>query len=948
MRTEDGHIIQKCLDGDAAAFGLLVDKYKGSVYGLAYAKLGDFHDAQDMTQEVFLKAYQKLRTLKRWDKFLSWLYAITSNSCKDFLRSKASRPDGEYVTDQEKERLDKISINSHHEDKLHQTLREALSELPEIHRQVLSLHYLGGLSCREIAQFLGISPHAIAMRLSRARAKLRKEMLTMMHSSFDGQKLHSAFTLNIVEIIRRTQIQPNPQVPVIPIGIAVVSLLTLSMLYLFVSIDQFPAIGKLVGAPILSETRIAEVGEIPVDVVMLSKSSVVSSGDGKRDLERNSRQTNDVQALNTQTDVESSSLNEPMARLGNVTVREIAYSPDGSLIAIAGAIGIWFYDAESLVEVGRIAQGARYIAFSPNGRILASGHWSDRTVHLWDVKTREPVGRLVCADDWGATALTFALDGKTLAVGYAHGDANGVIGLWNIGTQQQTARLNTPARYLWALAFSPDGQLLASGGHKNAGISLWNVRSHALVATFEGHNEKPYNHEVSTVAFSPDGETLASGSAFDNTVRLWEVATGRLVAKLSKSNPNQEYQGVNSVAFNRDGTLLTSSGDDGKILLWDTQTLKQIGVLETDAGSVSSIAFRPDGKTLVSLNGGDAESARHKGGDMTLCLWNVKTHEQIAAMRHHNAEIESAALSPDGMLLASGRQDGVVALWDMRTEKLSAALGGHIATVKSVAFSSDGTLLASGEREHARLWDVHKGQLIAVFKHRAIVESVAFSPNGKILACVDDTCIRLWDTKRQKRIAVLGKQPPREITTFWDRLYARFISIEPFRDYPDPYVSTIQSVAFSPDGKLLASGGFDNKVRVWNVAKRREIFTRELDEYSDIYAVAFSPDGKTVASAGIHRKIHLWHPAERKLIGTLNTQGWCKALAFSPDGRFLAAGAEAKVGVWDMAAHAQVMTLEGCQRIVNSVTFSRDGKTLVASSEDGTIRVWDTSGLGGD
>ena len=119
MRTEDGHIIQKCLDGDAAAFGLLVDKYKGSVYGLAYAKLGDFHDVQDMTQQVFLKAYQKLRMLKRWDKFLSWLYAITSNSCKDFLRSKANRPDGEYVTDQEKERLAKIPIDSHQECKLH-------------------------------------------------------------------------------------------------------------------------------------------------------------------------------------------------------------------------------------------------------------------------------------------------------------------------------------------------------------------------------------------------------------------------------------------------------------------------------------------------------------------------------------------------------------------------------------------------------------------------------------------------------------------------------------------------------------------------------------------------------------------------------------------------------------------------------------------------------------
>ena len=245
MRTEDGHIIQKCLDGDAAAFGLLVDKYKGSVYALAYAKLGNFHDAQDITQEVFLKAYRKLRTLKRWDKFLSWLYAITSNACKDFFRSKASRPDAEYIADQEKERLDNISIDSHHEDEIHQTLREALSELPEIHRQVLTLHYLGGMSCKEIALFLGVSPHAIAMRLNRARSKLRKEMLTMMHTTFDGQKLHSAFTLRIVEAIQRTRVQPNPQAPAVPIGIALVSLLTISMLCLIVPFDRFPVIGTV-------------------------------------------------------------------------------------------------------------------------------------------------------------------------------------------------------------------------------------------------------------------------------------------------------------------------------------------------------------------------------------------------------------------------------------------------------------------------------------------------------------------------------------------------------------------------------------------------------------------------------------------------------------------------------------------------------------------------------
>ena len=567
MRTEDGHIIQKCLDGDAAAFGLLVDKYKGSIYALAYAKLGDFHDAQDLTQEVFLKAYRKLRTLKRWDKFLSWLYAITSNSCKDFLRSKASRPDEEYISDQEQERLAKISIDAHHEDELHQTLRDALAELPEIHRQVLSLHYLGGLSCKEIAQFLGASPHAITMRLSRARAKLRKEMLTMMRTSFDGQKLHSSFTLNIVEMIRRTQIQPNPQVPVIPIGIAAIGILTLSMLCLTAPFNQIPAIGKLVGAPIPSETRITEAGEIPVDVVMLSKSSVVSSGEGKKEPVKDSRQMNSRQIQNSIAEVEPNNHTKAIARLGSGMVREIAYSPDGKLIAAAGALGTWLYDAESRAKFGLIAGGAYTIAFNPNGDTLATASGSRRTVHLWDVNTQRKVGDLLFPGKRGVTALTHTLDGTTLAVGYGNGD----IALWDTETQTKTALLTTTSSVLWALAFSPDGQMLASGGYKDSTISLWDVRTQMLVGTFDGHSRptRSTNHAVSSIAFSPDGKTLASGSTIDCTLRVWDVASRAQTALLLELD-TERLDGVNSVSFSPDGTLLASASNDGVIRMWNT------------------------------------------------------------------------------------------------------------------------------------------------------------------------------------------------------------------------------------------------------------------------------------------------------------------------------------------------------------------------------------------
>ena len=967
MRTEDGHIIQKCLDGDAAAFGLLVDKYKGSVYALAYAKLGDFHDAQDMTQEVFLKAYQKLRTLKRWDKFLSWLYAITSNSCKDFLRSKASRPDGEYVADQEKERFDRISIDSHHEGALHQTLREALSELPEIHRQVLSLHYLGGLSCREIAQFLGISPHAIAMRLSRARAKLRKEMLTMIQASFDGQKLHSAFTLNIVEMIRRTQIQLYPQVPVIPVGIAAIGLLTLSMLCLITPFNQLPAIGKLIGAPIPSETRIMDVGEIPVDVVMLSKSSVISGGDGKKDLMQNSRQTNGVQAADIHTEAETGTQNQPIARLGNGIISEIVYSPDGKLIAAAGAIGIWLYDAVTLTEVGMMPGGATTIAFSPDGQTLASGRWDDGTVHLWNVSTEERVGSLRwpgILPEWsnmqvpavsflppdislesdsiqkrlirlpgmrrGVASITFAPDGETVAVGHI----DGRVVFWYIKDRLLSITLAC-GESTRTMAFSPDGRLLASGGSGRT-IKVWSVRwpsdsqsPFAPVRYFEEHEMREHHAQaiahnvVSSMAFSPDGKTFVSARAGKAPASLWDVATQTKMAQLIDYGNEVGFPSI--VAFSPDGAIIVTAGNSGQIRLWDAQTQRRIGVLRTDASSVSSIVFHPDGKTLASLSSQYADANGHRGGDMVIRIWDVENRTLIAMAQHHNAPVETMALQPNGVLLASGHQDGAVVLWNMQTRDKVGILGRHDATVQYAAFSPDGKFLATSARRHVLLWDILESKQIADFGHNAIVKSVAFNRDGRILACADDTCIRLWDTQRKRELTVLGKAGP-ALSSF----------------------SRIQSLAISPDGRFLASGGIDNMLRLWDIGNRQEIFTLQPPLKGEIYAIAFSPNSDVLASAGTHKEIHLWSVAERTLIGTLNTEKFVRTLAFDSDGHFLAVGVDAKVRVWNMETRAEAATLEGCLGAVSTIAFGGDGKTLVASSRDGAIRVWDTSGLGSD
>lgn len=230
MRTDDGCIIDKCLNGDSAAFGLLVDKYKEGVYALAYSRLRNFHDAEDVTQEVFINAYQKLKTLRRYDSFLGWLYSITSNLCKMQLRARARRPDREFIEDKKSEVHEDAWVNSYREEMLYKSLHEALDSLLEIHQQVLTLHYLGGMNSFEIARFLGISPGAIRERLTRARTSLRKEMLATMSETFEGQRLKAGFTLHIVETIKHFRIRPVPTTRGVPWGLSLATGIIITVL----------------------------------------------------------------------------------------------------------------------------------------------------------------------------------------------------------------------------------------------------------------------------------------------------------------------------------------------------------------------------------------------------------------------------------------------------------------------------------------------------------------------------------------------------------------------------------------------------------------------------------------------------------------------------------------------------------------------------------------------
>jgi RNA polymerase sigma factor (sigma-70 family) len=291
----------------------------------------------------------------------------------------------------------------------------------------------------------------------------------------------------------------------------------------------------------------------------------------------------------------------------------------------------------------------------------------------------------------------------------------------------------THDRFVWSVAYSPDGKTLASGS-PDPTIKLWDVKTGKEQATLKGHTDR-----VWSVSFSPDGKTLASGS-WDQTIKLWEVATGKEQATLKGHT-----FAVLSVAYSPDGKTLASGCGDNTIKLWDVKTGKEQATLKGDIFSVWSVAYSPDGKTLAS-----------GCGNNTIKLWDVATGKERATFQGHTSSVRSVSFSPDGKTLASGSDDKTIKLWDVATGKEQATLKGHTDRLQSVSFSPDGKTLASGSNDKTiKLWDVKTGKEQATLKgHEHWVRSVSFSPDGKTLASgSNDKTIKLWDVKTGKEKA---------------------------------------------------------------------------------------------------------------------------------------------------------------------------------------------------